>query len=277
MRDSWLELVDRLLRPARPRLAACRQAGELARAAARQFATERALALDVCQRRIEEARAAVFAADDGVIPARMTDLEREWRRLTRRDHDDGLMELWQRIAPPSWIDRKYWRDSEPEARVDAALALAADVDGVEAAEAAVDSFRRALAAWGVSSSSVVRWRASDDDGDCVSELLSAPRDAAREMLAQRSVHSLERAERLELAMREAIALRFPERPQFARGVARAACVDYLLRAAALDHRPNPATPLRALWNTGYTIAAIDPAGITLEIPPLVAVDPSRTP
>jgi ribosomal protein L10 len=45
--------------------------------------SERALALAEIERRINEARAVVFANDDGVVTKLMTDLEREWRELSR--------------------------------------------------------------------------------------------------------------------------------------------------------------------------------------------------
>jgi SAM-dependent methyltransferase len=43
----------------------------------------RAQAIADCVRRIEDARAAVLATNDGVVTARMTDLEREWLTLVR--------------------------------------------------------------------------------------------------------------------------------------------------------------------------------------------------
>jgi SAM-dependent methyltransferase len=43
----------------------------------------RAQAIADCERRIEDARATVLAKNDGVVTARMTDLEREWRTLAR--------------------------------------------------------------------------------------------------------------------------------------------------------------------------------------------------
>jgi ribosomal protein L10 len=55
--------------------------------------TERALALAAIERRINEARAVVFANDDGVVTKSMTDLEREWRELARavaRDRQAAL-------------------------------------------------------------------------------------------------------------------------------------------------------------------------------------------
>jgi len=51
-------------------------------------AVDRRLVKD-CERRIHHARAAVFAADDGVVPTHMTDLEREWRTLSRTQRADS--------------------------------------------------------------------------------------------------------------------------------------------------------------------------------------------
>ncbi len=268
MRDSWLELVDGVLRPKRARFAQCLSAAEELRATGQLVSEDRTRALFACQARIEQARAAVFAADDGVVPARMTDLEREWRTLRRCDPDRGLMDLWARIAPRSWVDRKRWRDSAPNARLDAAIALAADVDGVEAAEAAVAALRSALAPWGTALSPVVRWRAFETDTDCVTELLEQPLHAVRVALSERSTRLVEHAAHIESTVRAAASVRFPDRPLLAQSLAHAASVDYSLHASTLLGRPNPVTPLRELWKTGYTLFAIEPSGITLEIPPL---------
>ncbi len=212
----------------------------------------------------------MFAADDGVIAPHMTELEREWRRLSRFDPDGGLMDLWARIAPVSWVDRKRWRDSDATAQLDAAVALASDVAGVEAAESALGSLRVALAAWGTPLGPRVRFRWFDTDRDCVSDLLAAPERAAREALAKRDAGPviLERALQLERAVYDAARNRFIDRPLLAQALAHAACVDGLLVATASTERPNPVTPLCALWRTGYTLAALDATGATLEIPQL---------
>lgn len=267
---SWQELVDRVLRPARPRLEDCVRAGEHHRATGQLAAEQRARALALCRTDIEAARAVVFAAGDGVISPHMTELEREWRRLSRADPDGGLMDLWARIAPASWVDRKRWRDSDAAAQLDAAVALASDVTGVEAAESALGVLRVSLAAWGTALGPRIRFRAFDADGDCVSDLLAAPERAAREALAKRDAGPiiLERALQLERAVYEAARCRFPERPLLAQALAHAACVDSLLQTTASTERPNPVTPLCALWRTGYALAARDAASVTLEIPPL---------
>ena len=268
MRDSWLELLDGVLRPARPHLERCLRAAEGLRVPGQRVSQERARALAACQARIEQARAAVFAADDGVVPARMTDLEREWRTLLRFDPDRELMDLWARIAPHAWVDRKRWRDSAASTRHDAAIALAADVDGVEAAEAAVAALRSALASWGTTLSPIVRWRTFEIDSDCVTGLLEQPVQALQGA-SPRSTRVIERAARVESTVLAAARVRFPDRPLLAQSFAHAASVDYSLRAATSFDRPNPVTPLRELWKTGYTLSAIDASGVTLEIPPLV--------
>ncbi len=212
----------------------------------------------------------MFAAGDGVISPLMTELERQWRRLSRSDPDGGLMDLWGRIAPPSWVDRKRWRDSDAAAQLDAVVALASDVAGVEAAESALGLLRVALAAWGTPLGPRIRFRSFDADGDCVSDFLAEPERAAREALAKRDAGPviLERALQLERVVYEAARGRFPERPLLAQALAHAACVDTLLHATASAERPNPVTPLCALWRTGYALAAVDATSVTLEIPQL---------
>jgi hypothetical protein len=270
MRDAWLKLVDCVLRPARPRLAACLRERDFHREAQRVIAEGRARALAHCERQIEEERGAVLAARDGVIPSRMTDLERRWRQLSRPDPDGGLMDLWARIAPVSFLDRKLWRDSDPSARVEVATALAADVEGVGAAEAAVIALRAALAAWGTPLGPCVRFRLLGADADCVTPLLAEPHRAALEAVAGRYAGPviLERTEHLGRDVREALRVRFPERPLLGQALAHAAVVDGLLRAAAFGDRPNPVAALCALWGTGYALAAIEPDGVTLELPRL---------
>jgi hypothetical protein len=169
------------------------------------------------------------------------------------------------------MDRKRWRDSEPAARVDAATALASDVDGVEAAERAVESLRAALTALGAAPFGArVVWRSFDRDAALVPDLLAEP---LRRALAAVSASDalpvvLERAQRLEVDVQTAASARFPERPLLARDLARAAFVDYVWRAAAFSDLPDPVMPLRDLWKTGYGLSAVDAAGVTLELPPL---------
>lgn len=270
MRDSWLELVDSVLRPARPHLERCLRERERHLAARRLIVEERTRAIARCVANIESARAVVFEAQDGVVTSRMTDLEREWRRLSRPDPDAGLMDLWARVAPPSWIDRKRWRDSEPAAQLDAAIALAADVEGVEAAESAIDSLGVALAAWRTPIGSRIRWRAFERDSEHIAPLLAEPLRAAREALSGRGAESvvLARAQHLERAVHEAALVRFPDRALLAHELAHAAFVDCVWRAAPLTANPNPVTSLRELWKAGYVLSAIDASSVTVEIPPL---------
>jgi hypothetical protein len=231
MRSSWQTVIDSMLRPARPHLARCLAEREKHFSAQRAISEERARAIRDCERRIEQARAIVFARQDGIVPLTMTELEREWRVLSRPDLDGALMDLWARIAPPSWIDRKRWRDSDPTRRVDAAVALAADVEGVERAEMAIRSLRP---------SSRVRFRLQEQDSEHAPALFG---EGPTEI--DRAVYD---------AMRE----RFPDRPLLARDVARVAFLDRVQQGFALVD----------LWKTGYVIAAMDASWVTLEIPPL---------
>jgi hypothetical protein len=260
MRDYWLSIVDRLLSPERPKLAHCLAAREGHLALRQQAGETRARAIADCERRIERERAVVFAANDGVVGATMTELEREWRILSRSDPDHGLMDLWARIAPPSWMDRKRWRDSEPARRLDAAIVLASDPNGVDDAEAAVRGLRRWFT-FGLK----VRFCFVPKDR-FVASLLEAPIRGARPTLASSSALAL-RARRLERDVRAAVRGRFPERPALARGLGRAAYLDVLSSAHGNAH-DNAAGALSAIWRTGYSVTELDNSGITLEMPPL---------
>ncbi len=274
MSDVWLGVVDGILRPARPHLERCLEQRERHLAERRRRDDARARAIDDCVRRIESARARVFASADGVVTSEMTDLEREWRRLSRKDRDAGLMDLWARVVPASWMDRKLWRDSDAATQLDAAVALASDVEGVAAAEAAVASLRAAASAWDVRLGPRIRFRMLADDADPTSDLLVEPLRAASAGLRS-SV--LERAERLEHDVRDAMLARLPERPLLARSVARAAFVDVLWRVATVRDHANPAAALRALWTTGYVLAAADTSGVTLAIAALSSSSDARRP
>jgi hypothetical protein len=116
----------------------------------------------------------------------------------------------------------------------------------------------------------IRWRAIESETDCVTGLLAEPLVRAEEALAAHPSATMarSRSERTRRAVHDAACSRFPLRPLLAEGLANAAFVDALLHAAALADRPNPVTPLRALWMTGYALAQADASGVTLEIPPL---------
>jgi hypothetical protein len=233
--ESWRAIVDRILRPSRPQLALCVREGEAHLEARQRITGERARAIAECEALIEQARAKVFAADDGVVTWRMWDLERRWRRLSRSDPDDGLMDLWARIAPCAWTDRKRWRDATDDAsRLETAIALASDVDGVEAAESAIGALRHALATWGARVGPRVRWSLFRADADATTDWLAGPLSVARAALAERgggaAVES--RALELEQGILEAALARCPERPVLARSIAHAALVDFSVLGAA---------------------------------------------
>lgn len=265
MRNSWLKLVESVLRPARPRLEECRDEADRV---GRAIADTRARAVASCEARIEAARTAVFAHDDGVVTARMTDLEREWRRLSRADVDGQIMAVWARIAPASWIDRKRWRDDAPNTQLTTAVALAADVDGVQRAERALGNLRTALGHWNVKVGAHVRWRTFEQDFDGIEALLAVPMRAAREAVSARDGHALvfDHAERLESEVQTAVLARLPERTVLAKAIAHAALVDCVYGASALPAGDNPVSPLRALWQTGYVLSELCASSVTVAVP-----------
>jgi hypothetical protein len=200
----------------------------------------------------------------------MTDLEREWLTLSRTDPEGELMDLWAHITPRSWHDRKRWRDSDAAAQLDAAIALASDVLGVEAAESAMATLRSALGAWGAVIGTRTRWRVVVSETECVIGLLALPLLTAQAALAGRRAEAVirSRCEQTKRTVLDAACARLPARPLLAEGLAHAAYVDSLVRAAALANRPNPVAPLRELWMTGYSLVEVDASGVTLEIPSL---------
>jgi hypothetical protein len=269
MQSSWVEILDNVLKPARPRLDSCLVEREHHLGARRAASEIRSLAIRDCERRIEAARAAVFASADGVVGSLMTDLEREWRRLSRPDHDAGMMDLWARVAPARWIDRKRWQDAPPEARLDAAIALASDAENVEAAEAAIDALRVALSAFGTRIGTRIRWRPFSKDVTLVSTLLSEPFRCAREACPERfRGRLLERAGVVEQTVREAARARLGDRSELASDIAHAAAVEFVARTAAVPSVLAVVDALRALWKTGYVLSEVDERTVTLEIPTL---------
>jgi hypothetical protein len=242
MADVWLELPGSLLRPARPDAARCLAERELHLKERKRLSDERGRAVADCERRIETARAAIFAASDGVVGAKMTELEREWRALAKVDPDAGLMDLWARIAPPAWHDRKRWRDCPPMDRVDVAVALASDVEGVEAAESAVLRLRAAFGKQGIPIAPRVAWRFFDQDRAVFVTTFREPPPRIRE------------------DVRDAVLARFPNRPFFARDVA--------WLATQTTQKGEIVDAVRAVWRAGYNIHSFDAQGITLEIPSL---------
>lgn len=241
MSDVWLDLAACLLRPARPapRLARCLAERERHLALRKKASDERARAMTDCERRIEQARAAVFAASDGVVSAKMTALEREWRSLARVDRDGGVMDLWGRIVPAPWLDEKRWRSCPAVDRVDLCVALASDVEGVEAAERAARAFLVEYAKEGFTVGGRIAWRFCDHDRAVFVTTFREPPPRVRE------------------DVRDAVLARFPDRPLFARDVAFTA-----------TQKTRAAETLRAIWRTGYAVQSLDATGIVLEMPPL---------
>ncbi len=261
MHDPWPDLVSKLLRPSRPDAARCareRDGFELERRAMR---AEQASAISDCVRRIEEAREQVFAAGDGRVPRTMTDLEREWRRLARVDPEAGVMDLWARVAPAAWLDRKPWRGAD----LDLAMALATDVSGVDRAEASVRSLRERI---GADIGPRIRWAWLESDVDAAFSLLAGPLALAQDALSRRDweLVAFARAHALEDAVHDSVLATWPDRPMLARSVSLAALVEAIWIAAALPAGGCPVAPLRELWATGYVITVADAEGVTLAMP-----------
>ncbi len=256
-----------MLRPARPCLEACLRQRDKHLAERRARAGVQLRAMANCERRIDHARAEVFAADDGVVTRRMTDLEREWRKLSSPDPEAGLMDLWAQIAPSSWIDRKRFRDGDVGTMLDAVVALSSDPDGVEAAERAVTALGSTLAPYGVTLGTKLRWRALSADGECLEPLVSPALEAARARCPQKiEARVLARADAVAAKVEQALGGHFPERPGLAADLGRAARLDFVWRAASLPEPGNPASPLAMLYRTGYVLVAADADGVTLAFP-----------
>lgn len=242
MSDVWLDLAGSLLRPMRPQATRCLEERERHLAERKRTTDERTRAMADCERRIELARAAIFAASDGVVGASMTDLEREWRKLAKVDPDAGLMDLWARIAPVRWHDEKRWRGCPAADRVDVAVALACDPEGVEAAEAAAARIRDAYlvhADVGVTIADRIEWRLFDHDRAVFVTTFREPPPRIRE------------------DVRDAVLARFPDRPLLARDIG------YLA-----TQKGEVVDGARAILRAGYGIHSIDATGILLEVPPL---------
>ncbi len=273
-RRTWHEILDRVLRPARPTLERCVGPRERHLVERRSAEERRTRALAACEARINDARAAVFAANDGIVTSHMTDLEREWRRLSRRDPDEGMMDLWARIAPARWLDQKRWRAFAPPARIDGATALASDAGGVEAAEAGVVALRAALATHGTVVGNETRWAVVEHDIESLTPLLGEPLCVATEACApEHRSTALDRAQSIEREVHTRALERFPARPKLARDLASAAFVDFLWGATTLAASDNPARALHSIWTTGYVVADVDARGVTLGVPPLFGHEP----
>lgn len=264
---AWLETVGRVLRPARPRLARCLEARDGHLAAQRAAEETKATARRRCEARIEEARARVFEAEDGVVGASMTELEREWRRLTRRDPDRGLMDLWAGMAPRSWLDRKRWRDAPPARQLDVAVALASAADDVEAAEEAALALRAGLARLGQEVGARIAWRPFEDaEHATMTGLLVTARRYAAGQLDTRAAARLDAAADVHERVLAAAGAHLAEDALLAVDLAHTAYVEALWTAAELAREVSPAAALRRLLATGHVLVAADARAITLGVP-----------
>jgi hypothetical protein len=173
------------------------------------------------------------------------------------------MDLWERIAPKTWIDRKRWRGNGRSVQLDVAIVLASDVLGVEAAEKAIEALRQTAE---IPIGPRIRWRMFDAEPEALPELFEKRLQRAHSQKRKQKGRSpnLRRADAIEKDVHDAVLASFPHRPILARTLARAAHVDSVCRSL----RDDPVKPLRDLWWTGYSLAALDDKGVTLEVPPL---------
>lgn len=243
MRNTWLEVLDRVLKPARPDLARCQEIRERDRSLRKASVDALGARMASCEARINAMRHDVFTSNDGVVGKRMTELEREWRLLHERSSDLGMMDLWAQVAPASWIDRKRWRDSAAPLRLDAMIALASDVENVEKVEAAVHVLMPKAR---------VRWRMLEKDNETAVELLG-PTNGERSGFEVR-VHT-------------AAIERFPERPGLARDITHAALVERMSQLAS-GKTPRGVCALKEIWMSGYVISEASERNVVVEIPPL---------
>jgi len=280
MNALWTELVGAMLRPARPRLSVCRRRADAHVLDERRADDRRTQALAECRAKIEDARASVFAAGDGVVRADMTALEREWRTLARAERScaERTLSLWNEIAPRHWAGRLRWTSSGDLATdTEAAVALASDPSGVEHAEGV--ALRLAAGASGASGAGVT-WhvaaaptvaRVSELLGGVVSALTDAitPRYGGEALLARAD----EREREVFAAASQSAVIAGIE--GLAADMALVARIDFLWRTRAVEAGAgaeigaggvpveNPASVWIDLWRTGYVVSAIDAGAITL--------------
>lgn len=267
--------MQAMLRPARPHLSLCRARANARVTEERRNEDRRAEALADCVARIEQARASVFAAGDGVVKADMTALEREWRTLARaqRSCEERTLALWNAIAPRHWAGALRWTSTgDSAADIEACVALASDPDGVERAESCALRLASLLATSGVDVAPAVTW-----------QVAHAPAIAPAAVLFERPLRDLTEAvastyggdallaradarqqDVLDTASQSALFTGFEG---LAADLALVARIDFLWRASRVDsHRAEadrPTAALLDLWSTGYVVSAIDPQRITL--------------
>lgn len=264
MDAQWQEVVECLLRPKRAgqeRVAAAKTRFDALR---RERLAERARALAAAVAEIESARAVVFARDDGIVSAEMTALERRWRALSRPDEDGEAMDYWSLLVPARWLDRKLFRGAPRGQALALAGALASDLDGVEAVEAAVADLARTLGAHGGSVGGRARFVFADAGEGRSANTLDAPLASARAELDRTACRGSveQRARAIEASVRDAARARGGVRAELVEAVARAAAAETLLEAARLV---NPIEPLRRLWCAGYLLVHADEAGVVVGV------------
>lgn len=287
MESSFHDLARTLLRPTPTRLEHCWAIAAAQQARRRKGTEERTRRLAECERRIEAARARVFAAADGVVREEMTSLEREWRTLAqglRLDPSDVAM-LWRAVAPRGSSAALPLRDgTDGERGWDAVIALASDPDGVAKAESSARLLTEALSGWGVTAARRVEWVVSLalPTRSIAEALFDAPTRASQAALVatyggdaivlRAARHREELFARLTVASRGA-------GQELVSDVAQASFTQHLWNACVVERRvvpdghpnagrsfhdlPHPTTALVELWRTGYVLLSVGTEVVTL--------------
>jgi hypothetical protein len=254
---DWDAILARALRPARPRLDACLRAHREYAAAAADHAHGRTRRLVAIESRLNAARAKVFAAGNGVVPAEVTAIEREWLAEFRTPGPSRDLDvLWARMAPEHW---RASRVAPPTA--EAMVALASDPDSVEAAERAASALRESLAPFGVVVGTRVDWIVASEIAFAVraQELFAA----AMTTLGDVGHRAVQDAHRLRRNVRE----RLGDRDVVTRNSSLGRELGWLAFASsswsAQRTDAPPFAPVLEIYRLGYVPSAVDASGVTL--------------
>ena len=216
----------------------------------------------------------MFAHGDGVVGARMTTLEREWRTLAKVNrHDEGpLRDLWAPIAPPAWTDHPRYRESAPEVRAAAAVLLASDPEGVERAERAARAIACYARTEGITVGARVTWRVEPSPRIVTSNRVLFASARARVLAALRPTDAWPLVARRAIGLRREVSRKLRTLSnrttghRLSREVGDAAFIDALHDGAAvlgISGLRSPVAPFFEVWRAGYLVAEVARAGITL--------------
>ena len=263
MVEDWDSIVAGVSTPARPQLERCLSAYRRYQEALTEGFQQRTRTITDVEHRLNAARARVFAAGTGVVPAEVTALEREWLTAARAPGPTReLATLWQQVAPERWIEGG--RSVPPSA--EAIVTLASDPDGVEEAERAASALREALLPSGITVGPKTDWMVSREVMYIAraDQLFSVPFASIGDVPHD----ALQRAHRL----RNEVRARLGDRRIEARNSSLGREVGWLAFASSvwreLRTEPAPFEPFLAIYRHGYVPTAVDATGVTLTAIPV---------